>query len=130
MEELKAGIRAELEFSVDGADTADRWGSGLVPVLSTPALVGRMEQAAVRALQERLPNGRTTVGGRIDVRHLAPTPVGMRVQVRAELVEVDGRRLVFQIEARDEAEVIGQAVHECFVIDEARFMERVRSKGQ
>lgn len=128
MSEPTPGLRAELEFTVQSDDTADRWGSGLVPVFSTPALVGRMEQAAVQALQGHLPKGQTSVGGRIDVRHLAPTPVGMRVTVTAELFEVDGRRLVFRVTASDERESIGEAIHERFLVDEARFMKRVAEK--
>jgi fluoroacetyl-CoA thioesterase len=124
-----SGLTGELERVAREADTAAQWGSGLVPVFSTPALVGLMEGAAVEALKGRLDAGQTSVGGRIDVRHLAATPIGMRVRAVAELTEVDGRRLVFQIEAWDEEEQIGQAVHERFIIDEERFIARVESKG-
>lgn len=127
---LPPGLRAETEITVTEADTASRWGSGLVPVYSTPALVGQMENTAVVALKGHLPAGQTTVGGRIDVRHLAPTPVGMNVRASAELVEVAGRRLVFKIEAWDAVEKIGEATHERFVIDEAKFMARVQAKGE
>jgi len=129
MSELTPGLKAETEITVSEADTAARWGSGLVPVYSTPALVGQMEQTAVVALSGHLPAGQTTVGGRIDVRHLAPTPVGMKVRAAAELVEVEGRKLVFRIEAWDAVEKVGEALHERFVIDEARFMARVQGKG-
>jgi len=130
MSELTPGLKAETEITVAEADTAARWGSGLVPVYSTPALVGQMENTAVVALTGQLPAGQTTVGGRIDVRHLAPTPVGMKVRAVAELVEVAGRKLVFKIEAWDAVEKIGEATHERFIIDEAKFMARVQSKGQ
>ncbi len=109
--------------------TAPSMGSGTVPVLATPALVALMEQAAVRALEGRLPPGQTSVGVRIDVRHLAATPPGMRVRARATLVAAEGRRLTFHIEAWDDAEKIGEAVHERVVIDTERFMERVRAKS-
>lgn len=130
MSELQVGLRAETSLVVSDADTAARWGSGLVPVYSTPALVGQMEHTAVVALTGQLAAGQTTVGGRIEVRHLAPTPVGMTVRVVAELVEVEGRRLGFKIEAWDDVEKIGEASHDRFVIDEAKFMARVRSKGR
>ena len=130
MSELTPGLKAETEITVTEADTAARWGSGLVPVYSTPALVGQMENTAVVALTGHLPAGQTTVGGRIDVRHLAPTPVGMKVRAVAELVEVAGRKLVFKIEAWDAVEKIGEATHERFIIDEAKFMARVQAKGQ
>ncbi len=125
---LEPGLVAEIETTATQADTASAYGSGLVPVYATPALVGLMEGAAVRALDGLLPEGQTTVGGRIDVRHLAATPVGMRVRARAELVEVQGRRLVFAIQAWDETELVGEAVHERFIVDEGKFMGKVNSK--
>ncbi|MFQ6100051.1 MAG: thioesterase family protein [Anaerolineae bacterium] len=130
MYELAPGLTGEIETVVTEADTADRWGSGLVPVFGTPALVGLMEGAAVQALTDHLPPGRTSVGGRIDVRHLAATPVGMRVRARAELVELEGRRLVFRVEAWDEAEQIGEATHERFVVEEERFVARAKAKAE
>ena len=129
MDALTPGLSGEIEAQVTEADTAARWGSGLVPVLGTPALVGLMEGAAVRAIAPHLVPGTTSVGGRIDVRHLAPTPVGMTMRARAELAEVDGRRLVFRVEAWDEAELIGEATHERFIVDEARFVAKAQAKA-
>ena len=128
MPELTPGLNAELTLTVTEADTAAQWGSGLVPVFSTPALVGIMEAAAVKALEGHLPEGQTTVGGHIDVRHLAATPVGMQVRAQAELKSIDGRKLTFQIEARDEIEKIGEALHERFVIDKEKFVARAKAK--
>ena len=128
MNELTPGLTAELEHAVTDADTASQWGSGLVPVFSTPALVGLMESSAVKALTGHLPSGQTTVGARIDVHHLAATPVGMQVHLRAELTAVEGRKLVFKIQAWDEVELIGEAQHERFVVDEARFLGRIQAK--
>ena len=125
---LEPGLTGEVEKRVAEDDTAVRWGSGLVPVFGTPSLVGLMENAAVEALKGHLPAERTSVGGHMDVRHLAPTPVGMHVRARAELVEIDGQRLVFTIEAWDDAERIGEASHTRFVIEQQRFLERAESK--
>lgn len=130
MSELFPGLTAELELRVTEADTASRWGSGLVPVFSTPALVGLMEGAAIRAIEGGLPAGQATVGGHIDVHHLAATPVGMGVHARAKLTSVDGRKLTFRIEAWDEVEPIGEALHERFIIDEARFVAKAQAKGK
>ncbi len=130
MDELLTGLRAELELTVTTDDTAARWGSGLVPVYSTPALVGAMEQACVIALEKHLPVGKTTVGGHIAVDHLAATPVGMKVRIQAELTQAQGRKLTFQIEAWDEVEKIGQAQHHRFVVDQFKFMEKARAKGR
>ena len=130
MNKLIPGLTSEIETVVTETDTAEHLGSGLVPVFGTPALVGLMENAAVRALEGHLPPDQTSVGGRIDVRHLAATPVGMRVRARAELVEVEGRRLAFRIEAWDEAEPIGEATHERFVVDVERFVKKARAKAK
>ncbi len=130
MSKLLSGLTGEAEMVVTEADTAARLGSGSVAVLGTPALVGLMESAAVRALAGHLPPGQTSVGGRIDARHLAPTPVGMHVRARAKLSQVEGRRLVFHVEAWDEVEQIGQAAHERFVIDEKKFVANARAKAK
>ncbi len=119
----------EAERVVTDEWTALSMGSGTVPVLATPALVALMEQAAVRALEGRLPPGQTSVGVRIDVRHLAATPPGGRVRARATLVAAEGRRLTFQIEAWDDVEKVGEAVHERVLVDTERFMERVRARS-
>ena len=129
MEEIAPGLAAEVALTVADADTAIRHGSGLVPVFATPALVGLMEKAAVEAIKGHLPSGQTSVGGRMDVHHLAPTPVGMQVLARAELSQVDGRRLVFNVQAWDEVERIGEATHERFLVDTAAFIARARAKG-
>lgn len=128
MESFEPGLTGKVEKTVTAHDTAERWGSGLVPVFGTPSLVGLMENAAVEALQCLLAPDQTSVGGRMDVRHLAPTPVGMRVRARAKLVEVDDRRLVFYVEAWDEAEQIGKATHERFIIDREAFVAKAEAK--
>ena len=130
MTPLTPGLSAELSLTVTDADTAAKWGSGLVPVYSTPALVGLMEAAAVKALADQLEAGKTTVGGHIDVQHLAATPVGMTVHARAELTAIEGRKLTFRVEAWDEVEKIGEALHERFLIDTEKFVARVQAKGK
>jgi predicted thioesterase len=129
MNEIAAGLTGEIEMTVTEDDTAERWGSGLVPVLGTPTLVAIMENAAVKALTDHLSPDQTSVGGRMDVRHLAPTPVGMRVRACAELVEVSERRLAFQVEAWDQVEKIGEATHERFIVDKERFVARAEGKA-
>ena len=129
MEGLVLGLAGKIERVVTEVDTAAHWGSRLVPVFGTPALVGLMESAAVQALLDHLPSDRTLVGGWIEVRHLAPTPVGMSVCACAELVEVEGRRLVFRIQAWDAVERIGEATHERFVIDVEQFVAKAKAKA-
>ncbi len=128
MTTLTPGLSAELKITVTDADTASKWGSGLVPVYSTPALVGLMETAAVKALEGQLEDGKTTVGGHIDVKHLAATPVGMTVRAKAELIAIEGKKLTFQVEAWDEVEKIGEALHERFLIETEKFVARVQQK--
>ncbi len=130
MTELIPGLSGELEHLVKEEDTASQWGSGLVPVFSTPALVGLMESAAVKALEGSLQAGQTSVGSRIDVRHLAATPVGMKIRARAELTAIEGRKLTFKVQAWDEVDLVGEADHERFLVDEARFIARVKAKAK
>jgi predicted thioesterase len=127
---IEAGLVGEVEVVVQAADTADALGNAGVHVLATPRMVALLELAAIRAVEAHLPPGAGTVGTRIDVRHLAATPVGMRVTIRATLREVAGRRFVFDIEGRDEAERIVEGTHERFQIDQARFLARVAAKGR
>ena len=130
MTDLTPGLTAETSLTVTESDTAAKWGSGLVPVFGTPALVGLMEAAAVKSLEGHLPEGQTTVGGRIDVQHLAATPVGMTVHARAELKTVEGRKLIFEIQAWDDVDKIGEALHERFVIKTEKFIARAQAKGE
>lgn len=127
---LEIGLVAEITHTVGEQDTAATYGSGLVPVLSTPHLIALMERASQTAIQPSLESNQSAVGVRVDMQHLAATPVGMEVRVRAELVEIDGRRLRFHIEAWDEVERIGEADHQRFVIDTDRFMRRVEAKSE
>ncbi|MGC9398532.1 MAG: thioesterase family protein [Anaerolineae bacterium] len=125
---LNPGLIGEITHVVREEDTAATYASGLVPTLSTPHLVALMENAARAAVEHHLVEGQSTVGTRVDVRHLAPTPVGMEVRVRAELLEVNRRRLRFRVEAWDAVEKIGVCDHERFVIDWERFMARIEEK--
>lgn len=127
---IAPGLVGEVEITVQPGDTADALGNAGVHVLATPRLVALLEQAAIRAVASHLAPGAGTVGTRIDVRHLAATPVGMRARIRATLREVDGRRLVFDIEGHDDAERIVEGTHERFQIDQARFLARIAQKAR
>ena len=96
---------------------------------ATPALVALMEHSAHKAVEHLLPEGLTTVGVEMQVHHLKATPVGATVEARAVLEEVDGRRLVFQIEAHDDAGLIGTARHVRFIVDRERFLRKVYPNG-
>jgi fluoroacetyl-CoA thioesterase len=128
MEEIVPGLVGQTELLVGEENTARHLGSGNVAVLATPEMVRLMEKAAVAAVDHLLPDGYCTVGVEVNVRHLAATPVGMRVGVQAELVAVEGRKLTFRVEADDEVERIGEGEHRRVIIDLERFKERVEAK--
>ena len=129
MEELKPGLVGELSQVVTKEVTAAAYGSGLVPAFATPALVGIMEGASVQAIKHALASGQTSVGIEVSIKHLAATPVGMKVRARSEVIVVDGRRVTFKVEAWDDKEKIGEGTHQRMVVDEARFNERFRQKS-
>ncbi len=126
---IEAGLTAEIVYTVTEEDSAASYGSGLMPVLSTPHLVALMERTARKTIEPELAPGENNVGVRVDIQHLAATPVGMEVRVRAELVEVNGRRLRFRVKAWDEEEKIGEGYHERFIIDETRFIRGIEKKA-
>ena len=127
-EGLTPGLRGEVKLLVTEEDTAQHLGSGNVAVLATPRMITLMEMAGVAAVDHLLPPGQATVGGEVHVRHLAPTPLGMEIVVRSELIEVEGRRLTFRVEAFDEREKVGEGTHIRFIIDLDRFRGRVEAK--
>jgi len=129
MPTLTPGMTAEISIIVGDDDTAAAFASGAVPVLATPRLVGLMEEAAALAVQPALPPEQTTVGTRVEMRHLAPTPIGMRVTARAELVAIEGRRMRFRVEARDAQELVADGTHERVVVDWSQFLDRVAKKA-
>lgn len=123
-------------YEVTGAVTADttakRVGSGGLDVFATPCMTAMMENAAYALLQRELPEGKTSVGTKLDVSHVSPSPVGMRVRVSAEVTEVsaDGRTVDFRVAAYDEAGLIGEGRHRRVVIDVERFMAKCNSKRE
>ncbi len=129
MENLKAGLTGESTATVTTGTTALEIGSGNVPVFATPMLVALMETAAINSLEGLLPDGMTTVGTKIDISHTSATPVGMTVTAHARLVEVDGKRLGFEVSAVDGSGEIGQGRHERFVVDLEKFISRAKEKN-
>jgi predicted thioesterase len=128
-EHLEVGRVGEVQAHVEPSMLASAVGSGSLEVLATPWLVALMERAAVAAVEGHLAGeGQTTVGVRIDMRHFSPSPAGCLVRARAELVELDGRRLVFRVEAFDTQEQIGEGLHERAIVDGARLQSRADAK--
>ena len=126
---IETGNTHTLTWVVEDKHLASAFGSGLVDALATPVLIGFCEECARKMVDPDLKEGQLTVGTSVSLEHLAATPLGMTVTVRAELIEVEGRRLRFEIEARDAVEEIGRCTHERFIIDAARFAQGVASKA-
>ena len=125
---MNIGTKHEIRIMVTKDKTAAVVGSGLLEVFATPAMIALMEQTASESVMETLEEGTTTVGTKINVNHLAATPVGMEVYCVSTLTAVDGRKLSFEIEAFDEAGLIGKAYHERFIVGSERFMQKTNAK--
>lgn len=125
---MEAGIIGKKSIIVDESMTAKVIGSGLLEVYATPSMIALMENTASSSIQEYLEEGKGTVGTLINVKHVSATPVGCKVTCETKLVEVDRKRLVFEAKAYDEAGIIGEGIHERFIIDNEKFMERVNLK--
>jgi Predicted thioesterase len=128
---IEPGLVNETKIIVtDEITAAASSGPRMAPVLSTPQLVRLMESTAHNTIVDLLEPSQSSVGAEISIKHMAATPVGMAVRIRAELLEVDGRRLRFRVEAWDEIEKIAEGEHERFIIDWERFIARVEKKRQ
>ena len=128
LSQIQPGQQGSTTLLVGEAQTAPQIGSGRVHVLATPVMINMMEAAALDAIENLLPEGHQSLGIRLDVTHHAATPVGMHVTATARVLSVEGRRVRFAVEARDEKEVVGGGTHERVVVNVARFDERVQRK--
>ncbi len=126
---LMTGLKGRQEILVTEANSAKTMGSGTLDVFATPAMIALMELTAWKSVAEHLDEGFGTVGTLLQVTHDAPTPLGMKVWCESELVEVDGRRLVFELTAYDEKGRIGGGRHERFMIQNEKFQAKANQKG-
>ena len=122
---MEVGLRHTSTLIISEKHTAETLGSGDMPVLATPIMVALMENAAMLAVKDTLPEGSTTVGGHIDVSHLRPSGIGQEVTATAELQEIEGKKLTFHVVATQGETVIGEGTHVRFVVDRERFMAKV-----
>jgi predicted thioesterase len=125
---ISPGLVGRIELTVGEEHTAPRVGSGKVHVLATPVMINLFEAAALAACEHLLPAGYQSLGTLLEVRHIAATPVGMKVVATAEVTGVEGRTIRFHLEARDERELIGDGRHERVVVNVAKFDQRVQRK--
>jgi predicted thioesterase len=128
LDRMALGLRGTAEMVVGPEHTAPFVGSGRIAVLATPVMINLIEAAALAAVEHLLPAGHQSLGIHLDVSHTAATPVGLRVTATAEVTQVQGRTISFQVAARDEFEQIGGGTHRRVVVSVSRFDERVQHK--
>jgi predicted thioesterase len=127
--ELQPGLTGKKSDKVTTNNTAISYGSGGAAVYATPAMVGLMEAACLSIVDPLLPDGLSTVGISLNLRHLAATPVGMSVTAQAELLTVSGKKLTFSVQAFDDKEKIGEGTHERYIIELNKFLQKAAAKA-
>lgn len=125
---LSVGIKGVAVTQVTEHNTAIAMDSGDLPVFSTVAMTGLMERAAYQSVVPHLPEGQHTVGTALDIKHLSASPVGADIRVESELIEVDGKRLLFSVNAYDDAGPIGSGLHQRFIVEKEPFLQRTAQK--
>ena len=130
MSKLEIGDTFEVTGVVTRENTAESLGSGALPVFGTPYLAAMMENAAYTLMQRSLPEGRTSVGTRLDISHVSPSPIGMRVRAAARVAAIseNGKIVDFEVKAYDEAGLIGEGTHQRAVVNIERFMSKCSGK--
>lgn len=126
---LETGIKGHKELMVTPDKTAKAMGSGALDVFATPCMIALMENTAFESVQAELEGGCGTVGTALNVKHVAATPVGMKVTCDTELIKVDGRALTFLVKAYDACGLIGEGEHERFIISEEKFQAKTDAKN-
>ena len=125
---LKLGLNYEFEITVEHSHSAKTFGSGGTEVLATPYLVANMEIASFHAVEDKLDEGHTTVGTKVNIEHIAATPIGMKATFKSKLIEINKFRLLFEVEAYDEKDKIGYGTHERAIVHREKFTDRANSK--
>ncbi len=125
---MDTGIKHVIETKVTNEKTAVAMSSGTLSVFATPAMIALIEETAWRSVVPYLEKGQCTVGTRLDISHVAPTPCGMAVKCETELIEVDGRKLKFKADVYDETGLIGTGTHERFIVNSEKFQAKADSK--
>ena len=122
---IEIGLKHTSELVVTDAVTAIAAGSGDMPVLATPMMMALMENAAMLAVKDELPEGSTTVGGHIESSHLKPSKIGDSVSATAEVTKIDGRKIEFKVAAYSGETILGEGTHLRFIVDREKFMSKL-----
>jgi fluoroacetyl-CoA thioesterase len=130
MTEIEIGSMGEVKIVVAPEQSAQAVGSGDLPVFSTPSMLALMEHAAMLAIARYMDETTSSVGILVDIEHLSATPIGEEVRARAEVTDVEGKRVTFFVQAWDDQELIGEGSHVRYIIDRERFMQRVRDNSE
>jgi predicted thioesterase len=123
---IEIGLKHTSELTVTDAVTAIAIGSGDMPVLATPMMIALMENAAMLAVKDKLPEGSTTVGGHIESSHLKPSKVGDKVSATAEVTKVEGKKIEFKVAAYSGDTLLGEGTHLRFIVDRERFLSKLK----
>ena len=126
--EIIVGMKGAVATLAEREDTAEAVGSGSLLVYATPCMVALMEGAACEAIEQALPEGKTSVGTELNIRHLSATPVGLEVRAEAEVTAVEGNTITFQVSAYDEAGKIGEGTHKRVIVSAQRFLDKAYNK--
>ncbi len=126
--EITTGITGEKSVAVKIENTALAMGSGTLRVFATPAMIALIEGCCAESVEDMLPHGITTVGTKVEVEHLAASPIGASILCKSRLTAYDGRRLDFEVEVFDNAGLIGKGTHTRFTVDSQRFIDKAYSK--
>jgi len=130
MKNMIIGIKGEAEIKVSAKELAVNVGSGSLEVFATPVMVMLMEKSTCKCVADYMENDETTVGTEMNVKHLSASPVDSEIRAEAELIEVNGRELVFSVKAYDNSGLIGEGVHKRFLVFGGRFTEKAKAKLQ
>ena len=118
------GLRHNESLVVEHKDTAAVYGSGAVEVFATPAMIALTEKTCLESVADKIGEGNTTVGIAVNIKHLKASPVGSTIRCEAEIIEVDRRRLVFSVKCFEDTTLVGEGIHERFVVDSQKFMAK------
>ena len=122
--DMLKGLHNSMTLVVEHKDTAAVYGSGALEVFATPAMIALMEKTCLESVADKIGEGNTTVGIAVNIKHLKASPVGVTIRCEAEIIEVDRRRLVFKVKCYESETLVGEGIHERFVVDSEKFMSK------